>query len=55
MPQHIDIESSHSREIVREVGARLRESLKQEKELPKSFKAQIERLRQVEDEAHRKG
>jgi hypothetical protein len=55
MPQHIDIESSHNRAIIREVGARLGESLKQEKELPKSFKAQIERLQQLEDEAKRKG
>ena len=51
MRNTIDIDSRHSREIVREIGERLRASFEKERELPASFKAQIQRLRQLEDEA----
>jgi len=46
----IDIDSKHSRAIVREIGKGLRESVKEDKDLPANFKSQIERLRQSEAE-----
>ena len=51
MRNPIDIDSSHSRAIVREIGERLRASFKEDRELPAGFRMQIERLRQSEDEA----
>ena len=51
MQHPVDIDTGHSRAIVREIGERLRSSLKEDRELPESFKMQIERLRQSEDEA----
>ena len=51
MRNPIDIGSSHSRAIVREIGERLRASFKEDRELPAGFRMQIERLRQSEDEA----
>lgn len=51
MPNFIDIDALHSRAIVRAIGERLQESFKEEKQLPESFKAQIERLRQSDDPA----
>jgi hypothetical protein len=51
MPNAIDIDSRHSRAIVREIGERLQSSFKVDRELPASFRTQIERLRQLEDGA----
>jgi hypothetical protein len=48
---HVDIDTRHSRAIVREIGERLRSSLKEDRELPANFRMQIERLRQSEEEA----
>src|SRR2546429_436622 len=45
----VDIDTRHSRAIVRAIGERLRSSLKEDRELPKSFTMQIERLRQSEE------
>jgi hypothetical protein len=50
MRKQIDIDSKHSRAIVREIGKGLRESVKEDKDLPANFKSQIERLRQSEGE-----
>jgi hypothetical protein len=55
MRNSIDIDSTHSRAIVREIGERLRLSLKEDREMPASFRAQIERFRQSEDEAQARG
>ncbi len=55
MRNSIDIDSSHSRAIVREIGERLRVSFKVDRELPASFRMQIERLRQLENEAQSRG
>lgn len=49
----IDIDYVHSRAIVREIGERLRTSLKAEPELPASFKMQINRLREFEEQSPR--
>jgi hypothetical protein len=51
MPNAIDIDSRHSRAIVREIGERLQSSFKVDRELPAGFRRQIERLRQLEDGA----
>lgn len=53
MRNPIDIDSKHSRAIVREIGERLRASFKEDQELPASFRMQIERLRELEDETQR--
>ena len=54
MRNPIDIDFSHSREIVREIGERLwAASFKVDREIPASFRIQIERLRQLEDETQR--
>jgi hypothetical protein len=55
MRNSIDIDSSHSRAIVREIGERLRLSFKEDREIPASFRTQIERLRELEDEAKPRG
>jgi hypothetical protein len=47
----VDIDTRHSRAIVREIGERLRSSLKEDRALPANFRMQIERLRQSEEEA----
>ena len=49
MPNRIDIDHTHSRAIVRDIGERLRVSLKPEPELPTRFKKQIDRLREAEE------
>jgi hypothetical protein len=49
MPNRIDIDHTHSRAIVRNIGERLRVSLKPEPELPTRFKKQIDRLREAEE------
>jgi hypothetical protein len=51
MRSSVDIDSSHSRAIVREIGEKLRASFKEDRELPAQFKAQIERFRQSDGEA----
>jgi hypothetical protein len=48
MLNRIDIDHTHSRAIVREIGERLQASLKPEPELPTRFKKQIDRLRELE-------
>ena len=53
MRNPIDIESSHSRAIAREIGERLRPSFKEDREIPASFRMQIERLRQLEERGPR--
>jgi len=53
MRNPIDIDSSHCRAIVQEIGERLRLSFKEDREIPASFRMQIERLRQLEDETQR--
>jgi hypothetical protein len=49
MRNRIDIDYVHSRAIVREVGERLRASLKPEPEPPARLKMQIDRLRELEE------
>jgi hypothetical protein len=51
MRNRIDIDYVHSRAIVREVGERLRASLKPEPELPARLKMQIDRLRELEEQS----
>jgi hypothetical protein len=50
MRNAIDIDHSHSRAIVREIGEGLRVSLEIDRELPASLSTQIDRLRQSESE-----
>jgi hypothetical protein len=49
MPRRIDIDPKHSRAIIRVIGQQLRASLKPEPEQPESLRAQIERLRELEE------
>jgi hypothetical protein len=56
MQNSVDIDSRHSRAIVKEIGERLRGSLErgsleEDRELPVNLRKQIERLRQSESEA----
>jgi hypothetical protein len=58
MRNSVEIDSAHSRAIVREIGHRLRvaivrrDSLPQEdRELPRRLRLQLERLRQLDDHA----
>jgi len=51
MHNHIDIDYVHSRAIVREIGERLRASLKPEPELPANLRMQIDRLRELEEQS----
>src|SRR5438067_1059829 len=51
MRNPIDIDSKHSRAIVREIGEGLRTSFKEDQELPANVREQLERLRQSEGEA----
>ena len=59
MRNSVDIDSRHSRAIVKKIGERLRASLergsleedKEDRELPVNLRKQIERLRQSESEA----
>ena len=48
MRNPIEIDYSHSRAIIEEIGERLRWELKEDRELPAIFRSQIERLRQLE-------
>ena len=51
MRNSVDIDSRHSRAIVKKIGERLRELLEEDRELPASFKKQIEQLRRSEQVA----
>lgn len=51
MRNRIDIDSKHSRAIVQEVGERLRAFLKEDPELPGSLGAQVDRLRELEEQS----
>ena len=51
MRNRIDIDSKHSRAIVQEIGERLRAFLKEESEPPGSLRAQINRLRELEEQS----
>jgi hypothetical protein len=46
MRNSVDIDSRHSRAIVKEIGERLRKSLEEDRELPANLQKQIERLRE---------
>ena len=48
MQNPIEIDYSHSRAIIREIGERLMMSLKVDPELPTSLRLQVDRLRQLE-------
>ena len=48
MRNPIEIDYSHSRAMLQEIGERLRTSLKEDPELPASLRLQIDRLRQLE-------
>lgn len=51
MRNPIEIDYSHSRAILQEIGERLRTSLKEDPELPASLRLQIDRLRQLEGQS----
>lgn len=51
MRNRIDIDYVHSQAIVREIGERLRASLKPEPELSADFRRQIDRLRELEGQS----
>ena len=48
MRNPVQIDHSHSRAIIHEIGERLRTSLKVDPELPASLRLQIDRLRRLE-------
>jgi hypothetical protein len=48
MRNSIEIDYSHRRAILQEIGERLRTSLKEDPELPASLRLQLDRLRQLE-------
>jgi hypothetical protein len=50
MRNRIDIDSKHSRAIVKQIGERLAAFMKEEPELPASLRAQIDRLRELEEQ-----
>ena len=51
MRNRVDIDHTHSRAIVQEIGERLRAFLKEEPELPGSLRTQIDRLRESEEQS----
>lgn len=51
MRNRIEIDYVHSRAAVREIGERLRASLKPEPELPANLRTQIDRLREFEEQS----
>jgi hypothetical protein len=51
MRNRIDIDAALSRAIIREIGDRLQASLRDGEELPESLRRQIDRLRELDDEA----
>jgi hypothetical protein len=52
MRNHIAIDHKHSRAIVREIGERLRASLRPDPEVSARFRKQLDRLRELEERAH---
>ena len=50
MRNRIDIDSKHSRAIVQEIGERLRAFLQEEPEPPERLIAQINRLRELDEQ-----
>ena len=48
MRNSVDIDLRHSRAIVKEIGERLRISLKEDRELPTNLQKQIEQLRELD-------
>jgi hypothetical protein len=52
MRNRIEIDYSHSRAIVQEIGERLQASLKEDRELRASLRMQIDRLRRLEGPSH---
>jgi len=54
MQNPIEIDYSHSRAIIREIGERLRTSLKVDPELPTSLRLQVDRLRELEGQSRPK-
>ncbi|MGY4622813.1 hypothetical protein [Bradyrhizobium sp. USDA 4486] len=51
MRDRIDIDHTHSRAIVREIGERLQACLGQDGELPDGLRRQIDQLRELDGEA----
>jgi hypothetical protein len=51
MGHRVDLDHTHSRAIIREIGERLGASLKPEPELPEGLKKQIDRLRELEEQS----
>jgi predicted nuclease with TOPRIM domain len=51
MRNRIDIDPKQSRAIVQEIGERLRVFLKEESQLPETLRAQIDRLRELEEQS----
>jgi len=51
MRNRIDVDPRHSRAIVEEIGERLRAFLREEPELPGRLRAQIDRLRELEEQS----
>jgi hypothetical protein len=51
MRNHIDIDSKHSRAIVQQIGERLAAFTKEDPQLPASLRAQIDRLRELEEQS----
>ena len=51
MRNRIDLDSKHSRAIVQEIGERLPAFLKEESAPPGSFRTQIDRLRELEEQS----
>jgi hypothetical protein len=49
MQNQVDIDHKHCREIILEIGERLRAYLGKESDLPASLAGQIDRLREVEN------
>jgi len=49
----VDLDYIYRRAIIQEIGERLRASLKPEPELPARLRTQINRLRELEESAHR--
>ena len=51
MRNRIDIDPKHSRAIVQQIGERLAAFMKEEPELPASLRAQIDGLRELEEQS----
>ncbi|WP_035977891.1 hypothetical protein [Bradyrhizobium sp. th.b2] len=51
MDHRVDLDHTHSRAIVREIGERLGESLQPEPGLPEGLRQQIDRLRELDEQS----